>query len=131
MIDNNELLNLKLKLLNRFYSNCEKQISVLDKNLVNELVNILNEQDDIINQLKKIDGQTSDVFTNKEIEQKLKDIKKIQETIMEKVKNAKQELSIKFKQINTGKKAIYGGYIKAEPMNNGYFIDKKIGKWGD
>lgn len=130
---NIRLLNLKISKLKKLYNNYIKQLKLLEDNKDIEFSKAVEEQEGIINELKNIDKELkSNNIDNQslliEIDNILKDIKKIQNTIINKINKKKKKLSEKFKQINTGKKAIYGGYIKAEPVNNGYFIDKKIGR---
>jgi uncharacterized phage infection (PIP) family protein YhgE len=129
---NEKVFKEKIQLLKKLYGNYIRQADLINENKLEELNEALEKQNSIIEGLKRLDEISGTLEDNNpinlEINSILKEIEKIQNNIINTIKNKENELSGKFKQINIGRKAIYGGYIKPEPMNNGYFIDKKIGR---
>jgi len=132
----NELLNLKLRLIDQIYDNTLEQANVIenkDEQALEKLLQLrqelMDKVDGINTALSQAEGTAEEEQRiNKQIEEKLKLIYEQNKQNALKAEQYQEELRHEIYHMNQGKKALTDGYFKQYTQSNGYFIDQKIGK---
>ncbi len=134
-----ELLIVKLNLLNQMHENTTEQSSAIQAKEEKQLTQLIKARDTIIQQIRKADEKIKQIplqgsenekviEIKQQVENRLKEIYAIDQKNIKDVKVMKDELEASMRHVNQGKKALTNGYFKQMPQLGGYFIDKKIGK---
>jgi len=132
----NELLNLKLRLIDQIYDNTLEQANVIENKDEQALEKLLQLRQELMDKVDGINIALSQAEgtaeeeqrINKQIEEKLKLIYEQNKQNALKAEQYQEELRHEIYHMNQGKKALTDGYFKQYTQSNGYFIDQKIGK---
>ncbi len=134
-----DLLTKKLEKLEKLHQNLILQGKAIKDKYDNLMIDLLDESRKFIDEINEINDwikdidiescyNDEDIITSKLIKLETEKIYKIYSRNYSNAKEFIEELKGTIKQINLGKKAILNGYLKRQPQQHGYFIDKRVGK---
>jgi hypothetical protein len=131
-------LRKKLEIIKRMDKNSLSQCQALKSNDVDLFGKLLKRQQGNIDRLKRIKKPDLSVFSFERDEEgyKLeKDIAALSDIVIQRstlnmlnAEKLKNEMGISLYNLRVNGKAIKNGYFRNDCQQNGYFVDKKIGK---